>query len=153
MKQELKVSKIRHGTVIDHITAGMAPLVLRILGINQGFSDVVVVAMNVRSNRLGCKDVVKIENVVLSEKELQKISIIAPNAVVNIIDGFEVVEKREVSCPHELEGIVRCPNRNCISSDPTEKATTFFRCETHDPLRLRCHYCEVLIDSSQAEII
>ena len=153
MARELKVSKIRRGTVIDHIKAGMAPTVLRILGIDKGFSDVVVVAMNVKSNKIGCKDVVKIENEILSEQELQKISIIAPNALVNIIDEYDVVDKHEVSCPHQLKGILRCPNRNCISSMPHESVTSFFHCVEHAPLRLRCHYCEVLIDSEEAQIL
>ncbi|MDW8141635.1 MAG: aspartate carbamoyltransferase regulatory subunit, partial [Candidatus Bipolaricaulota bacterium] len=53
MNEELKVSKIKNGTVIDHITAGMAPIVLRILGITKGCSDTVIVAMNVKSHQIG----------------------------------------------------------------------------------------------------
>ncbi len=82
MSEDLKVSKIKRGTVIDHIRAGMAPTVLRILGIDEKTPNVVVVAMNVKSGRLGHKDIVKVENQILDEEKFQKISIIAPQAVI-----------------------------------------------------------------------
>ena len=153
MSEELKVSKIKRGTVIDHIKAGMAPTVLRILGINEGTANAVVVAMNVKSPKLGNKDIVKVENQILDEEKFQKISIIAPQAVINIIENFAVVEKHGVSCPHELEGIIKCPNRNCITSDGAEKLATYFVCSHEDPLILRCHYCEVSVAADRAEIL
>lgn len=153
MSEELKVSKIRNGTVIDHIRAGMAPTVLRILGIDDRTSELVVVAMNVKSNIMGMKDVVKVENQILDDATLKKISIIAPQARVNIISDYQVAEKRDVTCPHELRGIVKCPNRNCISADRNEDVESFFICEEHDPLKLRCHYCEVIVEADLAEIL
>jgi aspartate carbamoyltransferase regulatory subunit len=153
MSSELKVSKIKNGTVIDHIPSGMAPTVLRILGIDHDTSELVVVAMNVKSSLMGSKDVVKVENQVLNESTLKKISIIAPQARVNIISDYQVSEKREVSCPHELLGIVKCPNRNCISTDLNEDVESYFLCEEHEPLRLRCRYCEIIVDADLAEIL
>ncbi|MBI1730009.1 aspartate carbamoyltransferase regulatory subunit [Candidatus Acetothermia bacterium] len=153
MSEDLKVSKIKRGTVIDHIPAGMAPTVLRILGISDGASNVVVVAMNVKSSKLGQKDIVKVENQILDEQKFQKISIIAPQAIINIIDNYQVVEKRGVSCPHELEGILKCPNRNCITADRLEKMLTYFVCEKEEPLILRCHYCETSVAADRAEIL
>ena len=153
MSEDLKVSKIKRGTVIDHIPAGMSPMVLRILGINDGVSNVVVVAMNVKSAKLGQKDIVKVENQIVDKEKFEKISIVAPQAIINIIDDFKVVEKRGVSCPHELEGIIKCPNRNCITSDLTEKMATYFVCEQEEPLILRCHYCETSVAADHAEIL
>jgi len=152
MKGELKVSKIRRGTVIDHIKAGMAPAVLKILGIDRGFSDVVVVAMNVRSKKLGSKDIVKVENRILSEEALKKISIIAPQATINLVEDFRIVSKHGVSLPKELRGVLRCPNRNCITNSE-EGVESFFTCEREEPVLLRCHYCEDLVEAEEAELI
>jgi aspartate carbamoyltransferase regulatory subunit len=152
VKDELKVSKIQRGTVIDHIRAGMAPAVLKILGIEAGVSDIVVVAMNVRSGQLGRKDIVKIENVILDEEMLQKIAIIAPQATINLIENYSVIRKHKVSLPRELRGVVRCPNRNCITNAP-ERVQTFFILERENPVELRCHYCEELVEGDHVELI
>lgn len=151
MAEELKVSKIKNGTVIDHIRAGMAPTVLRILGIDQGFRDSVIVAMNVKSEKLGSKDIVKVENQVIKEEELKKISIVSPQATVNIIKDFAIAEKRQVELPQELVGIVKCPNRNCITNS-SERVPSHFIVESKDPLELRCHYCEELVEENEVEV-
>ncbi len=152
MNGELKVSKIKNGTVIDHITAGMAPAVLKILGIERGCSDTVIVAMNVRSKRLGLKDIVKVENRALEAKTVKKIAIVAPQATVNIIRDMEVTEKIQVELPKELVGIIRCPNRNCITNS-SERVVPYLIVESHDPLSMRCHYCESIVEGLAAELL
>lgn len=150
---ELKVTKIRRGTVIDHIKAGMAPAVLRILGVHAGFSSVVVVAMNVKSEVLGHKDIVKLEQVMLTEDMLQMIATIAPQATMNVIDDFQIVEKYEVSLPEVLRSILKCPNRHCISNSP-EGVVSHFALERTAPMtEYRCHYCEELVQADRAELI
>jgi len=149
MKEELKVSKITEGTVIDHIRAGLAPLVLRILGIECGFPESVIVAMNVRSSRHGRKDIVKVERQFLDEETMDKIAIISPQATINIIKDYRVVEKYQVELPEKLVGIVRCPNRGCITNSP-EEVETVFRVEQG---KLRCHYCEELVNLSEVELL
>lgn len=152
MSEELKVSKIKHGTVIDHITAGTAPTVLRILGINKGCSDTVIVAMNVRSRQVELKDIVKVENRVLAEAAVKKIALVAPQATVNIIKDYKVAQKRQVELADELVGIVRCPNRNCITNS-NEKVASYFAVENRTPLALRCRYCEVLVEGPAVDIL
>lgn len=137
--------------MIDHIKAGMAPTVLRILGIDEGFSNVVVVAMNVKSGKLGHKDIVKVENRILSESLLRKIAIVSPDATVNIIRDFKVAGKHTVELPKELKGIVKCPNRNCITNSE-ERVESYFALESKSPLLLRCHYCEELVEGDRVEI-
>ncbi len=150
---ELKVSKIRRGTVVDHIKAGMAPAVLRILGIGAGFASVAVVAMNVKSEVLGHKDIVKLEDVKLTEDMLQMIATIAPQATMNVIDDFQIVEKHDVSLPAVLRGILKCPNRYCISNAP-EGVPSHFALEHTAPIaEYRCHYCEELVQADRAELI
>ncbi|MCX8103893.1 MAG: aspartate carbamoyltransferase regulatory subunit [Candidatus Bipolaricaulota bacterium] len=152
MNGELKVSKIKNGTVIDHITAGMAPAVLKILGIERGCPDTVIVAMNVKSQRLGLKDMVKVENRALAAETVKKIAIIAPQATVNIIKEMNVVEKIHVELPRDLIGIIRCPNRNCITNS-SERVVPYLTVESRDPLTMRCHYCESLVEGPAAELL
>ena len=114
---ELRVSKIESGTVIDHITAGQAVNVLAILGIDGTSGEEVSVGMNVPSDRLGRKDVVKVEGRELSQDEVDVLSLIAPAATINIIREFEVAEKHRVSRPEEVTGVLSCPNANCITTE------------------------------------
>lgn len=140
--KELKVTPIKNGTVIDHITVGMALSVVRILGIaERGASSTVSVLMHVPSAAQGWKDVVKIEDRELDPKEVDKISLIAPKATINIIRNFNVEEKRVVTLPQEVVGILRCENLNCISNT-AEPIESRFKVVRRDPLLVRCAFCE-----------
>ncbi|RLG59636.1 MAG: aspartate carbamoyltransferase regulatory subunit, partial [Candidatus Hydrothermarchaeota archaeon] len=90
MEKELRVLKIKNGTVIDHIEGGQALNVLKIIGIPK---TTVTIAMNVPSKKTGIKDIVKVEGRELKEEEVNKISLISPRATINIIRNYEVVEK------------------------------------------------------------
>ena len=104
--RELRVSKIRNGTVIDHVTGGQALNVLSILGIDGSEGLGVSVVLNVPSDRLGLKDVVKVEDRELSQSEVDVISLIAPEATINIIREFDVVEKNRVDRPETVIGLL-----------------------------------------------
>jgi aspartate carbamoyltransferase regulatory subunit len=149
LKKEMLVRPIRHGTVIDHITAGQALNVLKILGISGTTSAVVSVAMNVPSGALGSKDIVKIEGRELEEEEVDRVSLIAPNATINIIRDFEVIDKHRVELPESLEGVMKCENPNCISntSEPVISKFTVNK----KPVELRCIYCDHVISQGIAE--
>ena len=152
MKKELKIPRIKDGTVIDHITAGNAVKVLRILGIPEGSSSVVSVAMNVKS-RLGKKDIVKVENRELDPYEVDKIALIAPKATINIIRGYEVAEKHRVELPDELIGIARCSNPTCVSNAKREPVKSRFKVISRDPPRIKCYYCERELEDISERII
>jgi aspartate carbamoyltransferase regulatory subunit len=143
--KELYVKKIRNGSVIDHISAGHALDVLKILGIGGGEGHIVSVAMNVSSKTDSKKDIVKVENRELKPGEVDKIALIAPSATINIIRDYEVVEKTRVKLPASIRGIVRCANPACVSNagEPVEPK---FLVERQDPLRLRCFYCVRIMD-------
>ncbi|MFH1257898.1 MAG: aspartate carbamoyltransferase regulatory subunit, partial [Candidatus Micrarchaeota archaeon] len=115
-KDMLKVKKIESGIVVDHIPQGKSTKLLSILGINEGFKGTVSVLINVPSGSSGLKDIIKIEGRELRKKELEKIALIAPLATINIIKDFEVIEKYKVKLPEVLEGVVQCPNPNCITN-------------------------------------
>jgi len=141
----LRVAKIRDGTVIDHITAGYALEVLKILGIKNRVSYIVSVAMNVSSKSLGLKDMVKIEGRELKSKEVDKIALLAPRASINIIRNFRVVDKQLVKLPKIIKEIITCINPACISNS-NEPIKPTFKVEIKDALRLKCHYCGYIIE-------
>ena len=140
-KRVLIVGRIREGTVIDHITAGEALNVLKILGITGTTTECLSIATNVSSGKVGKKDIVKVEGRELRKEEVDRIALIAPRATINIIRDYEVVEKKGVEIPRVLEGVIQCPNPGCISntSEPIES-----RFEVVDR-GLHCLYCDWLI--------
>ena len=139
-RKTLRVSKIKEGTVIDHITSGHALDVIKILGITGRAEGVVTVAMNVPSKRSGMKDMVKVEGRELNPKEVDKIALLAPHATINIVRDYKVTEKERVKLPKVIRGILKCANPACISNSKEPVQPTFY-VEKEEPLRLRCHYC------------
>ncbi|WP_094227231.1 aspartate carbamoyltransferase regulatory subunit [Methanolobus psychrotolerans] len=147
---ELRVRRIENGTVIDHITAGKALNVLKILGLPDSSQGVVSILLNSKG-KYGQKDVVKIENRELKVEEVDKIALIAPNATINIIRNFNVTRKNKVHIPSFVEGVVECINPNCISNS-NEPITSKFKVNTEDTnLKLRCFYCGRVISENIAE--
>ncbi|MCD6240433.1 aspartate carbamoyltransferase regulatory subunit [Candidatus Bathyarchaeota archaeon] len=144
----LRVSKIKNGTVIDHITSGHALDVVKILGITGKSGNIVTIAMNVPSKRMGKKDIVKIEGRELKAEEVDKIALIAPNATINIIRDYKVVEKKRVQLPKVIKNIVRCANPACISNSNEPVQPTFY-VESQEPLYLKCHYCGYLMERDE----
>lgn len=143
MKEELKVKKIKNGTVIDHIKAGLGKKVLDILGIDGNFTQTAALLMNVPSKKIGRKDIVKIENKRLRKEEVDKIALIAPHATWNVIKDFKVINKNKIELPEVLEGIIKCPNPKCVSN-ANEPIKSKFVVEEKEPVKLRCYYCERL---------
>jgi len=89
-----KIGKIKDGITIDHIVAGKALDVIKSLGVTPEAGNPIVVVMNAKSAKMGKKDIIKLENVVLDPKEVfDKIKAIAPSATVNLIKDFEVTQK------------------------------------------------------------
>ena len=145
--RQLRISKIESGTVIDHITGGQALNVLALLGIDGSTDEAVSVVMNVPSDRLGRKDVVKVENRELSEAELDVLSLIAPEATINIIRAYDVVEKKRVERPERVVGVLACRNRECITNtdEPVDAKFEVL------PEGVRCEYCGTIIRQELAD--
>lgn len=142
---ELRVSKIKNGTVIDHITSGHALDVVRILGITGREEGPISIAINVSSKRLKRKDIVKIEGRELKPQEVHKIALIAPHASINIIRDYRVVRKDEVKLPKVIDNIIKCANPACISNS-NEPVKPKFYVDCDEPLLLRCHYCGYIVE-------
>ena len=142
--KELAVAALRNGTVIDHIPSKALFRAVRILGI-EGLDTSVTIGNNLQSNKLGSKGIIKVAEVEFSEDELNRIAIIAPSAIVNIIRDYEVVEKRPVVLSDTLVGLVRCGNPKCITNH--EPTPTRFEVVNREDVELRCHYCCLLYTS------
>ena len=136
-----RVTAINNGTVIDHIPAGTALAVLRMLGISDDRSSPISLVMNVPSSKHGRKDIIKVEDRELTQHELDRLALIAPKASVAIIRSYSVAEKREVTIGEELVNIARCTFSNCITINPREPQNHRLRVVNGDPIALRCRYC------------
>jgi aspartate carbamoyltransferase regulatory subunit len=147
--KELRVSKISSGTVIDHVPGGQALNVLAILGTTGKEGETVSLGINVPSDRMGTKDIVKVEGRELSEDEVDVISLIAPDATINIVRDFDVVEKHRVSRPETVVGVLSCPNASCITAGDEPVASRF------DVLAdgVRCEFCETIVREDIPELI
>jgi aspartate carbamoyltransferase regulatory subunit len=146
-EREVRVSKIKDGTVIDHISGGYALEVVKILGITGHEKQVVTIAINVPSKQFQVKDIVKIEGRAINKREVNRIALIAPRATINIVRDYVVVEKVEVKLPKIIEDVVKCANPTCISNS-NEPVGAKFKVETEDPLLLRCHYCGYMLEKA-----
>jgi aspartate carbamoyltransferase regulatory subunit len=140
----MDVSAIKDGSVIDHIDSKSTLKVADILNI-QNEEQVVLVGVNLTSKFLGKKGIIKIGGKIIDQQEVNKIALIAPNASVNIIKDYEVVKKFKIAVPDVIEGIVKCFNPNCVSNH--HAAGTKFHVINKNPIKLRCHYCERVMNS------
>ncbi len=149
LDHELRVSKIHNGTVIDHVRSGQALNVLAILGIDGSEGEEVSIGMNVPSDRHAKKDIVKVEGRELSADEVDVLSLIAPEATINIVREYNVVEKNRVERPELVEDVLSCPNESCITS-ANEPVTSRFEVLED---AIRCAYCGTIIREDIASLI
>lgn len=148
--KELKVAALRNGTVIDHIPADKLFKVVSILHLDTCLNQITL-ANNLESAKIGSKGLVKISERALAEDETNKIALIAPNAKINIIRDFQVVEKRPLILPDEIREIVQCNNPVCVTNN--QPITTRFQVQNHDgQIVLKCHYCEREIKQEEVKI-
>lgn len=142
---QLIVRRIRNGTVIDHIEAGKALFVLRVLNITGLEGHVITVALNVPSNKYGKKDIIKIENKYLLEEDTNKLALIAPRATINIVKDYKLIEKRKIQLPNAIIGIFKCPNLGCVTNG--ENVQSVIEVLGRDPIVLCCKYCSQTLTS------
>ena len=150
-KKELKIRAIENGTVIDRITANKALHILKILELPDSETQNITIAMNVSSNEIGRKDIVKIENMELDHEELNQIALIAPKATINIIRNYEPVKKDNIILPDKITSMIKCTNPKCITNYENEPITPRFNVINKYPPVVRCHYCEKLIKTEDID--
>lgn len=149
-KKERLVAAIENGTVIDHIPSEKTYEVANILGL-QNLDTIVTIGYNYLSKKIGRKGIIKIENKFFTDEEISRLSVVAPNVVLNIISNYEVVEKKTVETPDELRGIVKCNNPKCITNN--EPMQTIFNVMNKEKGIIRCRYCDKEQDINEVELI
>ena len=95
---------------------------------------------------MGKKGIIKIANKELSMEELNKISLVAPNASIAIVKDFEIIKKSKLDFPKEFVGIAKCGNPNCITNH--EPVKTHFKTISEEPVMVKCKYCEKIFDNN-----
>jgi aspartate carbamoyltransferase regulatory subunit len=148
--KQLSVSAIQNGTVIDHIPASNLFKVIQILGLDK-IENQITFGTNLESKKLGRKAIIKISGVFFEDKDINRIALVAPDAKLNIIKDYEVVEKRVVEVPDTITGIARCVNPKCITNH--EQVTTKFMVVSKKHVALKCHYCEKITSQENLHII
>jgi aspartate carbamoyltransferase regulatory subunit len=148
---ELTVSAIKNGTVIDHIPADTLFKVISVLKIDT-METTITIGNNLSSTKLGKKGIIKMDEKYPSIEDINKIALFAPNAKINIIKDYKVSDKKNVSIPKTITGIFKCMNPKCITN--FEKMTTKFDViEKNGKLQLKCHYCDKHTDQNHFETI
>jgi aspartate carbamoyltransferase regulatory subunit len=150
MSETLPVSAIKSGTVIDHITAGQAFRIIRLLSL-QSCNNKVTIGLHLPSKRFGSKDLIKIENRELTENEANEIVVFSPLATINVIENYTVTKKITTHLPAVMKKVFICQNPSCITQ--AEMIDSFFYIsEQKQRVKLTCHYCEKIFDRDQLKV-
>lgn len=149
-KKELAVAALRNGTVIDHIPSRVLFKCVQILGL-ENVGTQLTIGNNLTSGKHGTKGIIKVADIFFAEETLNRIAFIAPDAVINTIRDFEVVEKRKVVLPDTVKGIVKCDNPKCITNH--EPMATKFEVVDHIEGIVKCCYCGHNTNREKAAIL
>lgn len=135
----LNVGKIEEGFVLDHIKAGKSLSIYKHLGLDK-LDCTVAIIKNARSNKMGKKDILKVE-CDINTLDMDVLAFIDHNITVNVIKDGEIVGKKELVLPKEIKNIIHCHNPRCITSIEQELPHVFFLADEENEI-YRCRYCE-----------
>ena len=135
----LNISGIHEGFVLDHIQAGMSFQIYHDLQLDK-LDCTVAIIKNAKSNKMGKKDIIKVE-CPLEALDLKILGFIDHNITVNVVKGDRIVEKKPLTLPLEIKNVIKCKNPRCITSVEQELDQVFL---LTDPTKevYRCKYCE-----------
>ncbi len=139
--KQLAVSRIRNGTIIDHITSGQA---LNIIRLDSFYPPKFQISLgiNLSSKSMGKKDILKIENKYISQTEAMQIAIFSPFATISSIESYKIIAKYKVTLPKVVENIFTCPNPCCITNSAITFYSRFTVIDMKKKVMLQCNYCE-----------
>lgn len=149
-EKQMSVSALQNGTVIDHIPSKSLFKVIQILGLDH-VDHQITFGTNLESKKLGRKAIIKISGIYFADDDINRIALVAPEAKLNIIKDYEVIEKKEVVVPDNIIGIARCMNPKCITN--FEHVTTRFKVVSKKSVALKCYYCEKITNQENLQII
>ncbi|NLY66971.1 MAG: aspartate carbamoyltransferase regulatory subunit [Tissierellia bacterium] len=134
----LYIDSIQRGIVIDHIKAGYGLSIFKYLKLDEADYTVALI-MNAPSKKYGKKDLIKIENTI--DMDLTILGLIDPNITINIIDDEKIVKKIKLSLPKKVEGLIKCKNPRCVTSEERDIEHRFVLID-EDKGIYKCEYCE-----------
>ena len=134
----LNISGLNQGVVIDHIQAGGAMKIYEYLNMEKLDCQVAIIK-NAKSNKMGRKDIIKIEGPI--QIDLNVLGILGHNITINIIENDKIVRKHTLELPDEVTNIIRCKNPRCITSIEQELPHKFKLTDRKNRI-YRCIYCE-----------
>ena len=135
----LNVGKIEEGFVLDHIKAGKSMDIYEHLQLGK-LDCVVAIIKNAKSNKMGKKDILKVE-CDINTLDLDVLAFIDHNITVNVIKDGEIVSKKELTLPKMIKNVIRCKNPRCITSIEQELPHIFYHEEKKKEI-YRCKWCE-----------
>lgn len=135
----LNVGKIEEGFVLDHIKAGMSLSIYHHLQLDK-LDCTVAIIKNARSNKMGRKDILKVE-CDIDMLNLDILGFIDHTITVNVIKDGKIVEKKKLSLPKEIKNVIKCKNPRCITSIEQELPHIFVLTDAEKEI-YRCKYCE-----------
>ncbi len=142
----LNVGRLNEGVVLDHIEAGKSMQIYKYLKLDK-MDCCVAIIKNAHSNKMGKKDIIKVE-CPIDQLDLNVLGFIDHRITVNIIQGGEIVEKKELRMPKKLINIISCKNPRCITSQEQGLDQIFFLAD-EEKETYRCLYCEERYRSSR----
>lgn len=135
----LNVGKLNEGFVLDHIPAGMSMSIYYDLKLDQ-LDSCVAIIKNAKSEKMGKKDIIKVEGSV-DQVNLDILGFIDHTITVNIIQNGEIVEKKILTLPEQIINVIQCKNPRCITSIEQELNHIFILTNKEKEV-YRCKYCE-----------
>ncbi|QIQ41391.1 MAG: aspartate carbamoyltransferase regulatory subunit [Buchnera aphidicola (Aphis urticata)] len=138
---KLQVEAIKCGSVIDHIPSQIGFKLLSLFRFTETEKRITI-GLNLPSQKLGKKDIIKIENTFLSADQINQLAIYAPCATVNYIDQYNLVGKIFPKLPKKIDRVLICPNSNCITHDNFIYSSFIFIKKLNNNMNLKCQYCE-----------
>ena len=139
LENTLTVGRIAEGFVVDHIEAGKSMEIYKYLHLDK-LDCCVAIIKNAKSNKMGKKDIMKIE-CPIDFMDLDILGFIDHNITVNIIKNGEIVEKKRLSLPKQVTNIIKCKNPRCITSIEQGLDDVFVLTDEENQV-YRCQYCE-----------
>lgn len=144
----LTINSIKNGIVIDHIKSGQGIKIFNYLGLDKADYSVALI-MNVESNKLGRKDIIKIENNL--ELDFTVLGFLDPNITIDKIQNETIIGKVKLRLPDKVENVVNCNNPRCITSIERNIQHTFYLVDEKTG-EYRCKYCDEIYKVSDIQI-
>ena len=135
----LNISGIHEGFVLDHIQAGMSMQIYHDLKLDK-LDCTVAIIKNAKSNKMGKKDIIKVE-CPIEALDLDILGFIDHNITVNVIKGDRIVDKKILSLPKQVRNVIKCKNPRCVTSVEQELDQIFLLTDEEKEV-YRCKYCE-----------